>query len=371
MRGIRIWSCVIVIALSSAGPAFGAPGTGGAAAPRDPEITGVRCVTTASAACASPGMLVRGGQLRVVGRRLDASLKLVFRGSRGARDDVSARASHVRSGHFDATVPKRARSGPIDVLSAIGTTTRAPGSVRIGAPAVVDLGAIARTYFFGGSRQPELAVTLAAPATVAVEAVREPGAVVVARWDVATPAGVSVVRWDAMTPQGPAPSGTYRLRLAPQVGAAAAGTAGSDVFAIADHIFPIRGRHDYGRSDTNNYGGERGHKGQDLFAACGTRLAAARAGIVKFAATDERAGNYVVIEGAGSGLDYVYMHMRAPALVQKGEQVFTGQKLGEVGDSGNADGCHLHFELWQAPGWFTGGSAIDPLPQLRAWDASS
>lgn len=73
-----------------------------------------------------------------------------------------------------------------------------------------------------------------------------------------------------------------------------------------------------------------------MFAACGTRLAAARAGTVKFAATDARAGNYVVVSGAGSGLDYVYMHMRSPATVSKGQPVFTGQKIGEVGDSGSA-----------------------------------
>lgn len=174
-----------------------------------------------------------------------------------------------------------------------------------------------------------------------------------------------------MTPQGPAPPGAYRLRLAEDAPARAATVANSAAFTLADHIFPIRGRHDLGQSATNNFGGSRGHKGQDMFAACGTRLAAARAGTVKFAASDARAGNYVVITGAGSGLEYVYMHMRAPALVRRGQTVFTGQKLGEVGDSGNADGCQVHFELWQAPGWYTGGSAIDPLPLLEAWDAAS
>lgn len=365
--------CLMVVAnpVGLAAPAFGASGGGGTAAPLDPEVTGLRCLTTPSVPCPSPDAIVRGGRVRVLGRRLDASLKLVFRGERGARDDVTAPAAHVRSGHFESRVPERARSGPLEVLSAIGVTARAARPARVTTRTPIDLAGAGRTFFVGGERQPALTVTLAAPATVAVEAIREPGALVVARWDVASPAGVSVVRWDAYTPQGPAPSGTYRLRIAPEVGAAAAALGDPGVFAISDHIFPIRGRHDLGNSDTNNYGGARDHKGQDLFAACGTRLAAARAGTVKFAASDARAGNYVVIEGAGSNLDYVYMHMRAPALVRKGERVFTGQKLGEVGASGNADGCHLHFELWRAPGWITGGTAIDPLPLLRAWDAAS
>ncbi|MFP5364905.1 MAG: M23 family metallopeptidase [Thermoleophilia bacterium] len=331
----------------------------------------MRCITTATVACSAPEQLVAGGQLRVTGRALEASRTLVFRGRRGRDDDVTARAKHVRSGHFDAQVPASARSGPIDVISAIGARARAPGDVRVAAALPEDLASSQATFFVGGQRRPAVAVSLAAPAMIAVEAVRSADGVVVARWDVNAPAGSTNVPWDTMTPQGPAPPGAYRLRVAPDAGARAAAVADEEAFTLADHIFPIRGRHDLGQSATNNFGGARGHQGQDMFASCGTRLAAARAGTVKFAATDARAGNYVVITGAASGLDYVYMHMRAPATVSKGQPVFTGQKIGEVGDSGNADGCHLHFELWQAPGWYTGGSAIDPLALLTAWDAAS
>jgi murein DD-endopeptidase MepM/ murein hydrolase activator NlpD len=42
-----------------------------------------------------------------------------------------------------------------------------------------------------------------------------------------------------------------------------------------------------------------------------------------------------------------------------------------VGDTGNASGCHLHFELWSAPGWYAGGEPFDPLPRLQRWDAQS
>jgi murein DD-endopeptidase MepM/ murein hydrolase activator NlpD len=65
------------------------------------------------------------------------------------------------------------------------------------------------------------------------------------------------------------------------------------------------------------------------------------------------------------------MHLRGPALVKAGSFVYTGQPLGEVGDTGNAQGCHLHFELWSAPGWYAGGRPFDPLPHLKRWDRGS
>ena len=108
-----------------------------------------------------------------------------------------------------------------------------------------------------------------------------------------------------------------------------------------------------------------------MFASCGTRLAAARGGKVQFAGYHSAAGNYLVIDGAGTEIDYVYMHLLEPALVKTGDRVFTGQKVGEVGETGRATGCHLHFELWSSPGWFEGGSAFDPLPSLKRWDAFS
>jgi murein DD-endopeptidase MepM/ murein hydrolase activator NlpD len=142
-------------------------------------------------------------------------------------------------------------------------------------------------------------------------------------------------------------------------------------FFFADHLFPIRGRHDLGQSETNNFGGGRGHQGQDMFARCGTRLAVARGGRVQYAGFHGAAGYYVVVDAVGTAIDHVYMHLRAPALVRTSDRVFTGQKIGEVGETGRATGCHLHFEMWTAPGWYEGGRPFDPLPSLEGWDAYS
>jgi murein DD-endopeptidase MepM/ murein hydrolase activator NlpD len=108
-----------------------------------------------------------------------------------------------------------------------------------------------------------------------------------------------------------------------------------------------------------------------MFARCGTRIAAARGGRVQYVGYHPAAGYYAVIDGAETDVDYVYMHMLSPPLVETGQRVFTGQKIGEVGETGRATGCHLHFELWSAPGWYQGGQAFDPLPSLKRWDSYS
>lgn len=175
-----------------------------------------------------------------------------------------------------------------------------------------------------------------------------------------------------------AKSGPLRVRTASSAGQSrralriAKPNLNTDILDTAptDGQFPVRGNHDMGQSKTNGFGGGRNHQGQDLFASCGTPLVAVRDTTVQRAAYQSRAGNYLVLQ-TSDGESYTYMHMRTRALVKTGEQVTAGQQVGEVGDTGRASGCHLHFELWTAPGWYTGGRAIDPLPQLKAWEQSA
>jgi murein DD-endopeptidase MepM/ murein hydrolase activator NlpD len=113
------------------------------------------------------------------------------------------------------------------------------------------------------------------------------------------------------------------------------------------------------------------HQGQDTMAACGTPLVAARGGTVQYSGYQSAAGNYVVIDGKGTPLDFMYAHLAEPSPLQTGEPVRTGQPIGVVGETGDATACHLHFEIWTAPGWYQGGSPIDPLPFLEQWDRYS
>ena len=57
-------------------------------------------------------------------------------------------------------------------------------------------------------------------------------------------------------------------------------------------------------------------------------------------------GNFVKIEHK-NGYATLYAHMQKGLLVKNGEYVKKGQRLGYMGDSGNAYGAHLHFEVWK------------------------
>lgn len=129
--------------------------------------------------------------------------------------------------------------------------------------------------------------------------------------------------------------------------------------AASREVFPVRGPHQY----WDGFGAGRGHDGADVGARCGTPLVAAQAGRVRFAKYHARAGNYLVIDVRESIYDLAYMHLTEPAIVAPGQSIAAGQLVGTVGDTGNASGCHLHFELWEGS-YYGGGAPIDPMPYL-------
>jgi murein DD-endopeptidase MepM/ murein hydrolase activator NlpD len=137
-------------------------------------------------------------------------------------------------------------------------------------------------------------------------------------------------------------------------------------------IFPVRGPHGT-RGPVGEFGaprsGGRTHEGFDVTAACGTKLVSARSGtVLKHAYSASLYGNYVIIHARGMGhRNYMYAHLRMPAIVHVGEFVRTGQRIGAVGKTGNArtTPCHLHFEI------HLHGQPIDPEPAVRRWDTFS
>jgi murein DD-endopeptidase MepM/ murein hydrolase activator NlpD len=59
------------------------------------------------------------------------------------------------------------------------------------------------------------------------------------------------------------------------------------------------------------------------------------------------------------------MHLRSKSPLRVGSVIGAGRGIGQVGQTGRAYGCHLHFEFWRGP-WQTGGRPVDPLPYLRS-----
>ncbi len=129
--------------------------------------------------------------------------------------------------------------------------------------------------------------------------------------------------------------------------------------------YPIQGPHEY----WDGFGGSRGHEGVDIGSPCGTPLVAVQAARVRYRKYHGAAGNYVVLDLKGSTVDLAYMHLSEPSVARTGQRVAAGQLLGFVGDTGNASGCHLHFEVWDGT-WYGGGTPVDPMPFLSSLEPS-
>lgn len=167
----------------------------------------------------------------------------------------------------------------------------------------------------------------------------------------------------------PAGGGPDRGRFTFRVGPAGGITRSAGRFRLRDNEFPVQGAHAYGDRFGAPRSGGRTHEGQDLWAKCGTTLVAARGGTVQAKGFSAALyGHYVTIDATGTERDYFYSHLTAPTPFGDGDRVHTGERIGAVGRTGNAqgEGCQLHFELWPK-GWHD-GKPTDPLRDLRRWD---
>jgi murein DD-endopeptidase MepM/ murein hydrolase activator NlpD len=99
-----------------------------------------------------------------------------------------------------------------------------------------------------------------------------------------------------------------------------------------------------------------GHTGIDIYAPVGTPILAAAAGTIKMAANEPTGfsgyGNIVVLD-IGDGVQTWYAHC-SKFNSAAGDKVKAGDTIGFVGNTGRADGYHLHFELR------IGTAAVDP-----------
>ena len=399
-RRARVLGAGCLVA-GAAGAALASPAgaqTGGAVYVAKPKPSKVVCVSS----CRSKTAVRGGGSLKVSGRRLSGVSKVVFSGRRGKRDNVSVKVRPASDRAIKLTVPVGARSGPLVVWAAARAQARtrsvrimpppppiksaeltpSPGPSDPGAPPL-ETGTSDTRYFLGerGGIEFKYRVGGAAPVRARVTLVKQSDGSAVRTWDAPSvaPGTVQSVRWNGRAASGSVSAGRYMflLHTVSASGASARSASASnprrDAFDFWRFVFPIKGAHNYGQSGARYGAGRSGHshQGQDMMAACGTPLVAVRGGRVKVSAYHSRAGNYVVIDPYGDGTDHAYMHLARPADVGKGDRVYTNQRFGVVGTTGSSTACHLHFEMWSAPGWYDGGSPFDPLPHLRAWDEYS
>ena len=112
---------------------------------------------------------------------------------------------------------------------------------------------------------------------------------------------------------------------------------------------------------TSPYGWRWGklHEGVDISGTgCGSPIYAANNGVVETATWQSVNGYYIVINH-NNGYYTLYAHL-SQLLVQKGQVVEMGQRIGSMGQTGYAYGCHLHFSI--SNGFpFYGGYFVNPM----------
>ena len=99
----------------------------------------------------------------------------------------------------------------------------------------------------------------------------------------------------------------------------------------------------FGYREHPSDGQVRFHYGLDVAAEQGTDVVSAADGTVAAVGDSTSYGAYVIIRH-DNGVESLYAHL-AEIFVENGDQVLAGEKIGTVGDSGNATAPCLHLEL--------------------------
>jgi murein DD-endopeptidase MepM/ murein hydrolase activator NlpD len=108
-------------------------------------------------------------------------------------------------------------------------------------------------------------------------------------------------------------------------------------------------------------GGERKHRGIDLFAPRGTQILAVADGIISYIGNQPKGGRCLWL-ATDQGVSFYYAHLeRWAAGLFEGMEVRKGDILGYVGNTGNAITTppHLHFSILE------GDESLNPYPILR------
>lgn len=154
-------------------------------------------------------------------------------------------------------------------------------------------------------------------------------------------------------------------------------SATSTAAAAARYVFPVDGKATYAQTHHD-------YPASDIISPCGSPVLAVTDGVVLEVSREDgydknaddgalRGGLFISLLG-DDGVRYYGSHLRSllPA-VNAGLRVTAGQPLGEVGDTGDAGVCHLHFGISPpcaaTADWWTRRGVIWPYSYLDAWRA--
>lgn len=357
----------IAIAALAGGAAVASGKDGGVSAPSPPEPKDVRCVER----CLDVRKVTETGIAEISGKNLDAVRAIRLDSDKGK---ILAKPGKPSARAVRFKVPRGATSGKPVVIDDYGNKVRSSVRLTIKDESAIESvsgfsvrksQATPSKSFYDGKRRSTVKYLFEAdgPTDIRINVLkgkrkRLVDSIVQRNREPFTSQSAS---WNGLgSDRKVAPNGKYKFEVTQMSG----GESARSRFRYYDHRFPLAGKHGYG----DGLGAGRGHQGQDVFAKCGKPIYAARGGRVQVKASHGAAGNYIVIDGRKTGVDYVYMHMKKRGRPKEGSKVRTGEVIGYNSDTGRASGCHLHFEMWSAPGWYEGGNPISPTKALKKWD---
>jgi murein DD-endopeptidase MepM/ murein hydrolase activator NlpD len=175
-----------------------------------------------------------------------------------------------------------------------------------------------------------------------------------------------------MTTAEKAPAGTVTTSAAP-------GKTPSKAPAAVKYAFPVKA------SDVAFHPTHSKYPATDIFADCGEPVVATTGGVVlevsrkdqyvKGAPDGPRNGGLSVSILGDDGVRYYGSHLsKIRSAIQPGVRVSTGQQLGDVGRTGNANNvCHLHYGISppcaETGDWKVRRGVVWPATYLKSWRA--
>lgn len=106
---------------------------------------------------------------------------------------------------------------------------------------------------------------------------------------------------------------------------------------------------------------EGDHRAYDIYGAEGAPVYAVESGVITRAnQTETDVAGFLVRLRADSGRTYIYSHLAEPGLPE-GRRVRAGQRIGILGQTGNAPSPHIHFQALDGRGF-----ALEVFDELKA-----